>query len=635
MPWNERDATGQPNYAPPAAPRVRKPRSDSSYNGPYAQPYDDCADSYQQGELPLENNAPREYPPEDGDFLYDDSTAWDDPLSDAYEQEVRRYQRDRKAQGRAQPAASARRAAPADKAPRSSGPSRPQKKKPPARGGRNQGEIKPGHPILYATVITVCLIVLVFLGLMMLPQITGTVWKDFDNYVFINGELLRYDTSLIASYKQCRDYLQQDVIYPGVFIDDLHVGGMTVEEARAALLADGSQVSNAFSITVAIGNKTWLADNARIPATRDLGNVLEQAYAIGRTNTTAILGTSKTPFRERSDAAIGLRENNVFLKTSVTYVPEDVRALVDEIAAYVTRDPTDSVIESFDFKTRTFTFTADQPGVTIDADALYADLTARIDKWEKGTTLTVSPVITTATVTQELLKSTFKMIAAYTTDTTSSSNRNNNINLACQAINGTVLLPGETFSFNQATGERTIAKGYKEAGAIAAGQSIEEVGGGICQVSSTLFNAVARADLAITERHPHAWPSTYVNRGEDATVNWPNLDFKFTNDTDTPIFIITYYNNRKISAEIYGKTLGDGVSIDLSSTVVKTIEAPYEVKYVNNPELPPGTSKDTVKARTGYVVDTYKVWYQNGAEVKRELLHTSTYKAYQKTVEYN
>ena len=111
-------------------------------------------------------------------------------------------------------------------------------------------------------------------------------------------------------------------------------------------------------------------------------------------------------------------------------------------------------------------------------------------------------------------------------------------------------MPGETFSFNQATGQRTTEKGYKSAGAIAAGQSIEEVGGGICQVSSTLFNAVARANLEIVSRSPHAWPSTYVNIGEDATVNWPKPGFSSFKKTilKIPFFIITYYKNRRMSA---------------------------------------------------------------------------------------
>ena len=285
--------------------------------------------------------------------------------------------------------------------------------------------------------------------------------------------------------------------------------------------------------------------------------------------------------------------------------------------------------------TRTFAFTDEQPGVTIDRNALYTQLTAMLDRGAVGETLTVTPTITTPSITKTDMMNSFKLVSAFTTKTTSDKDRNNNISLACQAINGKVLMPGESFSFNESTGQRTTAKGYRSAGAIAAGQSIEEVGGGICQVSSTLFNAVARADLEIVSRSPHAWPSTYVKIGEDATVNWPNLDFKFTNNKATPVFIIAYYKDRKCSAEIWGMTLGTGVTIDLESKIVKTVEPSTQINYKQNPELPAGTSKETVKSRTGYVVETYKVWFQNGTETKRELLHTSTYKAYQTTIEYN
>ena len=410
---------------------------------------------------------------------------------------------------------------------------------------------------------------------------------------------------------------------------------MTTDEATALLAKDGDALVNGFSLTVNIGNKSWTIDPTNVPAKRDLGNVIQQAYALGRVNTTATIGTQRTLFRERVDTVLALRTENVNLTTQASYDHDAVRTLVGEMAAYVTREPVNSQVASFDFNTRSFAFTDEQVGVTIDAEALYQQIVAKLDQWEPNAVLTVAPVVVQASVTKADMEKRFKMVAAYTTSTTSSKNRNNNINLACQAINGTVLMPGEEFSFNKTTGQRTTDKGYKSAGAIAAGQSIEEVGGGICQVSSTLFNAVARADLEVTSRSPHAWPSTYVNKGEDATVNWPNLDFKFKNNKETPVFVIAYYKDRKCSAEIWGLSLGDGVSIDLQSEVVRTIEPSLDVKYVQNPELPVGSSEETVKARTGYVVDTYKIWYLNGAEQKREKLHTSTYKAYQRTVEWN
>ena len=541
----------------------------------------------------------------EGRFVFDDEPAWDQPVSGL--------------------------------AVRTAAPRRPQPQPPKGREPQRQRDGQKGgwKAYLYVAVITLSLLGMVVLGIVMMPQLFGYFWKDFGNYAFVNGELLSYDAPNVAVYKQYRSYMNRDVIYPGVFVDGVHVGDMTIEEAQQALSGETTDLSAAFSVTVAIGDKTWTLDPSNVPVQRDLGNVLQKAYAIGRTNTTEIQTTMQTPFRQRANTAAALRTSGVNLTTSASYDHEAVKNIVAEIAAYVTRDPIDAQIQSFDYNTRTFTFTDSQPGVTLDQDVLYQRITAALDRWEKGATVTADPIITQPSVTTEQMKQSFNLIAAYTTQTTRDSNRNTNISLACQAINGTALMPGETFSFNKTTGQRTTEKGYKSAGAIAAGQSIEEVGGGICQVSSTLFNAVARANLEIVSRSPHAWPSTYVNIGEDATVNWPNLDFQFKNNTSSPVFIITYYKDRKMSAEIWGLSLGDGVSIDLESSVVRTMDPPSEAKYVYNAELVYGDSKTTVKARTGYVVETYKVWYKNGVETGRELLHTSTYKAYQQVIEYN
>ncbi len=556
--------------------------------------------------------------PESAGFVFDDDPSWNQSLSELPLAEERPSQSPSRMP--------ARRPAPKSNV-RSHRGAGGKKKDRGARGG--------WRAYFYVALITFSLLGMAVMTVMMMPQMAGYFWKDLGNYAFINGELLRYDAATVAAYKQYRAYMTREVIYPGIFVDGLHVGDMTVEEAREVLTANGSNVPDAFSVTVAIGNKTWNVDGSNVPAVRDLGNVLERAYAIGRTNTTEAQLDSVTPFRERTNTALALRESGVNLVTTASYDHEAVKTLVGEIAAYVTRDPVDAQIQSFDYNTRTFTFSESQPGVTLDQDLLYERITAALDKWERGVTVTVDPVIIQPTVTKDELAANFNLVAAYTTETTKDSNRNTNIDLACKAINGTALMPGETFSFNEATGQRTTEKGYKSAGAIAAGQSIEEVGGGICQVSSTIFNAVVRANLEITSRSPHAWPSTYVNIGEDATVNWPNLDFKFKNNTNSPVFLITYYKDYKMSAEIWGMSLGEGITIDLQSTVVQTINPPSEIKYVQNTSLPFGTQKTTVKARTGYVVETEKVWYKNGEEFKREMLHTSTYKAYQQVIEYN
>ncbi|MEG0491639.1 MAG: VanW family protein [Clostridia bacterium] len=554
-------------------------------------------------------------------FVYDDEPMWKQPISAV-------------PMGKRASAPNKRDAVPTHPTGKPTAP-KPAKNQEPSFSKRGNGNKQGFMAYVYVGIITISVLCMCVLGVMMMPQMAGYFWTDMDNFAFINGELLRYDRRNVAAYKQYRSYMQNEMIYPGVFVDGVHVGNMTIDEARTTLTAAGSDAPNAYSVTVAIGDKTWTVDSSNVPATRNLGNVLERAYAVGRTNTTTIQSTQQTPFRERTNTALGLLEKGVNLTTAASYDHEAVAKLVDEIAAYVTREPVDAQILSFDYNTRSFSFSAEQPGVTFDKALLYQKITAELDQWKRGVTVTVDPIVTPPKLTKADLAKNFKMVAAFTTDTTKDSNRNNNIELACKAINGTALMPGETFSFNETTGQRTTDKGYREAGAIAAGQSIEEVGGGICQVSSTIFNAVARANLEIVSRSPHAWPSSYVNRGEDATVNWPNLDFKFKNNTNSPVFLITYYKDRKLSAEIWGLSLGDGVSIDLESKVIKTMEPPLDVKYVFDASLDYGVSKTAVKARTGYVVETYQVWYQNGQEQKRELLHKSTYKAYQQVVKYN
>lgn len=624
--WDDQDLNHPELYIPRPHPKVRQaPVQIRNQAGEFALPvslYARAMDASPGGNSPIRGE-PSQDPAVGGDYIFDEDLDWNTALGLIPQHDE----------------------APSSPAQGKSSSPPPKSKKPTDGSGKSKGKNERdkspqgtgffASPYWYVGLITLCLAALAFVVVMMMPQMAGYFWRDVGNYAFVNGEILRFDKQIASNYRQSREYLQQQVIYPGVFVDGIHVGGMTVEEAQAVLVGPQSAQENLFSVGVAIGNKTWTFDNSNVPATRDVGNVLQQAYAVGRTNTTATLGTQITPFRERLNTVMALRESGVNLNAKAAYDRERVRTLVDEIVNAVNRPPQDAALRSIDIATHTLLFTDEQVGVAVDGEELYRKVTASLDRWEKGTVITVEPVLTQPKVTKAQLTANFQRISAYTTDTTKDGNRNNNINLACQAITSTVLMPGETFSFNQATGQRTIEKGYREAGAISAGQSIDEVGGGICQVSSTLFNAVARADLEIVSRSPHAWPVTYVNKGEDATVNWPNLDFQFRNNKSTPVYIVAYYQNRKCSAEIWGFPLGENVTIDLRSKVVKTIEPPLDVRYVINPNMAPGTSKETIKSRTGYVVDTYKVWYQNGTEVKREKFHTSTYKAYQRTIEYN
>ena len=491
------------------------------------------------------------------------------------------------------------------------------------------------HTVLWLMVTLICLmatgVLLMFAG----PQLLGVAYDDMPNFAFVNGSLVCYDKAIADTHENYRQYMNNDRIFHGVYIDGVHVGGMTREEAAQAVSQVPGGAGSAFAITVNVGGYAWSVDSNTVPLYRNIDEVITQAYAVGRMNTTVIRGTTTTPFRQRLSTVQDALTNPRSYQTVTTYDRDVVRQLVDSLAAAVNRDAVNASVATFDPSSKKFTFYPDESGVYIDAEQIYQTVTGLLDSGVYEQSIWVEPQIQLAAVTKAELMNSFGRISTFTTQTTSSANRNTNIRLAAEAISHTTLLPGETFSFNQATGQRTAEKGYKPAAAIAGGETFDEIGGGVCQTSTTLFNAVARANLKIIDRDPHAWPSNYVDKGEDATVNWPNLDFRFKNDTDWPVFIVAWYKDRKVTVELYGKMLEEGVTIDLVSETTYTKDPPPTPLYVYNPNLMVGEEKTTVKARTGYTVETYKVWYKNGKEIGRERLHTSHYKMYQETIEYN
>lgn len=491
------------------------------------------------------------------------------------------------------------------------------------------------HTALWLMVAFICLmatgVLLMFAG----PQLLGVAYDDMPNFAFVNGGLVRYDKANADNQENYRQFLNTDRIFSGVYIDGIHVGGMTREEAAEAVRQVPGGAGSTFQILVNVSGYTWSVDSTVVPLYRNVEDVVLQAYAVGRMNTTAIRGTATTPFRQRLSTVQDALANPRSFQTVTTYDRDAVRQIVDGIAASINREPVNASVESFNATSKTFTFYPDESGVYIDADSIYQTITGLLDSGVSEQTIWVEPQIQLAAVTKAELMNSFGKVSSFTTETTSSANRNTNIRLAAEAITNYTLLPGETFSFNQTTGQRTAEKGYKPAAAIAGGETFDEIGGGVCQTSTTLFNAVARANLKIVDRDPHAWPSNYVDKGEDATVNWPNLDFRFKNDTEWPVFIVAWYKDRKVTVEIYGKMFEEGVTIDLVSETTYVKEPPSTPLYVYNPNLRVGEEKTTVKPRTGYTVETYKVWYRNGKEIGRERLHTSHYKMYQETIEYN
>lgn len=209
-------------------------------------------------------------------------------------------------------------------------------------------------------------------------------------------------------------------------------------------------------------------------------------------------------------------------------------------------------------------------------------------------------------------------------------NRSNNISLATQKINGTVILPGETFSYNKTVGRRTVAAGFKEAGAYAGGKVIQEVGGGICQVSSTLYNAVVYANLEITERSNHCFESSYVAAGRDATVSWGTLDFKFKNNRQYPVKIEASANSGVNKITIKGIKEEKEYEVVIQSKVTSVIQTP--IQYQENSDMDEGEEKIIQYGHNGCTSVTYKILKLNGATISTELMSTDYYKPLERII---
>ncbi len=210
--------------------------------------------------------------------------------------------------------------------------------------------------------------------------------------------------------------------------------------------------------------------------------------------------------------------------------------------------------------------------------------------------------------------------------------RTSNVKLACEKISGTILKPGEEFSFNQVVGKRTYEAGFKDAAIYQSGEIVDGVGGGICQVSSTLYMGAVYADLEITSRRNHRYTVTYTKLGQDATVAYDsNVDFKFKNDRDTAIKIVIVQESDYVKCEIYG-TYAEGEESKVTTMESKTIATTgFSTVYVVDQSVPVNTQKLKNNGYTGYSVETYRVVTIDGKEVSRTLENTSKYTTLNKT----
>lgn len=239
---------------------------------------------------------------------------------------------------------------------------------------------------------------------------------------------------------------------------------------------------------------------------------------------------------------------------------------------------------------------------------------AALEGLQEGESASISLTFTTADIsTQKLQNNLFKdRMGSYSTNVAGSAARLNNVRLAAQHCNGVILLPGEVFSYNDVVGERTAARGFQAAPAYLNGQTVQELGGGICQVSSTLYCATVLANLEIVHRENHIFESTYVPLGLDATVSWGGPEYKFKNNTDYPIKVVATYSNGVNTCEIWG-TKTDNITVKFTNQVLET--TPFGTVKVKDESQPEGYSAVTTVGENGYKVQTYRELYDGNGKL--------------------
>lgn len=409
--------------------------------------------------------------------------------------------------------------------------------------------------------------------------------------------------------------------YPGITINGQDVGGRTYEEVRDEILAGQQTEADSRVVTVTYEGQVY---TLAAQSVYDTEQVIVDAYNYAK----------EGELQERYALVSALQEQPLDFATTCTVTLDGVDAFIQQVAAGIDVAAQDASVSSFDSATKSFVFTDEVNGRSVDTAQLRSQIDAMVESGDFSAVIT--PVVNEvpAAITRAQLEKENTLLASYTTETTKSNSRNTNIKLCSEAFNGYVVAPGEEFSINTVTGPRTTAKGYKNAGSIQNGILINEPGGGVCQVSTTLFNAVVRAGMEITERWGHSWPSDYVKIGMDAAIDYPAKDFKFRNTSDAPIYLVTHFEDRKLTVEVYGKpVLEDGMTIELRSTTDSTIPRGAD-KMVYDDTLAPGETKQVRKGRDGKKSTTYIQYVKDGKVTEEKVLFTTTYPAIRAIINY-
>lgn len=412
--------------------------------------------------------------------------------------------------------------------------------------------------------------------------------------------------------------LNVDTFYTGIQVEGIDIGGKTMEEAKALLEEHEKSLLPDVKIKAVYDKKEYTVDNTYLSFDFTLEATLEEAYQYAR--------EGDRDERYALVQELETQPKNFEVKTEFDANEKKVDDLVKKVEKELNCEVTEAHVKEFNPDSDPmFVYEEGSVGIKVKSEELKQSIIKALESEKLESQIKIPVTETQPKTTVEDVKRQTVKLSEYTTYSTNTENGTHNMALSLAATNGTVLKPGEIFSFNGTTGDTTTgALGYLPATGISNNKSVQVYGGGICQSSTTIYGAALRADMEIVTRYNHRWPSSYVPIGQDATVDYPSTDFQFKNSSDYPIYIKAYMDGRTLVVQIYGHPSDEWDTIEVESWQTGVISPP-PTEYITDNSLPQGTKMLWNYACNGYTAEGVKVFYKNGQEVKREPIDSSYY----------
>ncbi len=399
-------------------------------------------------------------------------------------------------------------------------------------------------------------------------------------------------------------------IEKGITIDGIDVSGMDIVAVRRLINENNDRRVQGMEYTISLMDKSVIVAGSRLNITFDTDAVLLNAANMGAGG---IFSMENRALSTQADASV-----------------RDIERGVRSAAAELRREAKDARVSMA--SNGEFAIAADEMGQEVNIARLAEEIRDHVRRGE-GASISAPYDAVYPEYTVEQARSDTQLIAEFTTyfkgSTYGKASRVKNIVKASGLIDGCIVEAGDIFSINRVLGERSGENGWSMAAGIKDGAYVQEYGGGVCQVSTTLYNALLMADMHIVERHHHSWPLGYVDIGRDATISTGGPDLRFENTSGAALFIKSSADEKqkRITVRLYGRPLADGMSIAISSKKIKTLED-LGTEVEEDAALRPGEEQIVRKARQGCVAVTYKTYYSaDGAKLGTQEVTRDTYRS--------